>query len=182
MNPPRQRALESFGNGPVALSLALKRFPKRMWSHKISRACPSIHEIICELADREVIDYIDARRFVAEHDSPAIDIDSAAWCARLSYSENGVQEAIEAIRIVRRASYHFLALLSDSAWSYTGEIPVYGRVTLDAWLEIRNNYFSAKIEHMRRIHSEWAELPSVENLKSKSKCRIVCSVRVGELY
>lgn|ERR1700728_1075241 len=181
MNPARQRALESFSNGPVKLGLELKRFPRRMWTHKIPRDCRSIHEIVWELADREVIEYIYARRCVAEPDSPGIDIDSSAWCDRLGHFETDVREAIEMIRVLRLASYHFLALLSDDAWSLTGEVPVYGRVSLDVWLEGQNKYLSDQIERMRKIYSQWAELPLVQNLKSDPKyCRMACSVTSSE--
>jgi DinB family protein len=160
MNSERRRALESFGNGAVLLTAALRRFPRKMWLYKKSQDSRSIHEVVWALADREVIEYIYCRRFVVDPGSPAVDIEPSAWPDRLGYFYHDIKDAMGIVRALRRSTYRFLASLPERAWTYTVEFPIHGQLSLEAWLGVRESYLPEQIQQMTGIYSEWLESTS----------------------
>jgi hypothetical protein len=51
-------------------------------------------------------------------------------------------------------------MLPTIAWAATAEVPIYGRISLDQWLEIRERSFAEQISRMDEIYSEWLEVTS----------------------
>jgi hypothetical protein len=160
MNTTRRRILESFRNGPVTLSAALGRFPRKMWVYKASPNQASIHELICHLADTEVIEYVYCRNLIANPALPAVGIDPSAWSGSLGYFYEDVKEALGIIRALRRVTYHFLKVLPENSWTRVAELAGSGRLTLDEWLEIRESYFPEQVRRMAQIHAAWLEATS----------------------
>lgn len=157
MNPERRRLLESFVNGPAMLAAALHRFPRKMWVYTPSANCSSIHEMIWQLADSEVVEYFHCRRLIAKLDLSDLGVDSSVWRDRLGHLHQDVKEAMGIIRVFRRVTYHLLTTLPDISWINTTELPLYGQVSLDEWLAIRENCFPEHIQHMEWIYSQWIE-------------------------
>jgi hypothetical protein len=160
MNAERRRALESFVNAPAMLDAALRRFPRKMWSYKKSFDHPSIHDTVWYLADSEAVEYVSCRRFIAEPGSAVSGIDSSAWNRGLGYFYQDIKEAMEMIRVLRRITYRLLKTLPERAWTYTAEHPIHGRLSLDEWLEIRENDYPEHIQQMEGIYTEWIEAAS----------------------
>jgi hypothetical protein len=157
MSPERRRLLESFGSGPAMLAAALRRFPRRMWVYRPSANCPSIHETIWQLADSEVVEYVECRRLIAKLDSLAFGVDPSGWCSSLGYFYQDIKEAMGIIRLFRRVTYHLLKTLPEISWTNRVALPVHGDLSLDEWLEIRESCFPEHIERMERIYSQWIE-------------------------
>ena len=166
--------LESFGNGAAVLCGALRRFPRRMWVHKPSPNRLSIHETVWHLADSEVVEYVNCRRFIAEPSSPPLGIDTFAWACGHRYFYQDIKEAVRIIRLLRNVVFCSLRALSPAVWSSTAEVPIYGRVSLDEWLEMRKRYFAEQLKRMEEIHSEWLEFTSLTKMaRSSHKMRPV---------
>ncbi|MFZ3215985.1 MAG: hypothetical protein WA192_08000 [Candidatus Acidiferrales bacterium] len=153
----RRRILESFANGPATLGAALRRFPRKMWVYKDSPDRPSIHDTICSLADAEVIEYVYCRRFIADPGVPPVEIDPHIWTGNLDYFYVDIKAAMGVIRSLRRVTYHFLQVLPQNSWTRVLDLPGHGRLSLDDWLEIRENSFPANITRMERIYTVWWE-------------------------
>jgi hypothetical protein len=173
MNPNIRRTLESFGNGPATLSIALRQFPRKMWLYKSLAACPSIHEIVWELADREVIEYVFIRRFIADPGPWAIEIDPSASFGNLGFFYFDIKDAMGIIRALRRATYRFLESLPETAWTNAAEFPIHGRLSLGEWLEIRESYFPEHIKRMELIYSEWFEATSSSKAETDVRRKVV---------
>lgn len=133
--------------------MALRQFPRKMWLHKKAPDQRSIHETIWQLADNEVTEYVNCRRFVTG--SPPAGIDPCGCCDNLGYFYQDVKQALGIIRSLRRATYHFLKQLPEDAWSNTTELPNHGPLSLAEWLEIRESYFPEQIQQMGKAYSEW---------------------------
>ncbi len=160
MNLNRRQTLESFANGPGVLDAALRRFPRMMWMYRASPAGATIHGIIWELAEREVVEYAYSRCFIARPQSSIVGIDSSAWPNRLGYFYQNIRDAMGIIRALRRATCRFLETLPEIAWTYIADLPIHGQRSLDEWLEIRESYFPAQIERLADIHSAWLDATS----------------------
>jgi hypothetical protein len=160
MNAESRRILESFRNGPAILATALHRFPRKMWVYKHFPDHPSIHDIVCELADTEVIEYLHCRSLVASPGSHAFGIDTLALSGSLGYFYENIKDALGIIRAVRRFTYHFLEVLPEDSWTCAAKLPIHSRLSLDEWLEIRESHFAEHIQRMERIYSAWLEATS----------------------
>lgn len=161
--------LESFGNGAAVLETALHRFPRKMWIYRPSLIGASIHEVIWEIAEREVLEYTYPRRFIAKPCLPVVGIDSSAWPNSPGNFYQNVRDAMAIIRALRRATFRFLETVPENAWSYIAELPIHGQRSLDEWLEIRAHYIPGQVQRMYHIHSVW--------LEATSSARIVASIR-----
>jgi hypothetical protein len=128
-----------------------------MWMYKDSTDHPSIHETVCHMADTEALEYLYCRHFFALGGSPACEIDASAWSGNHGYFYSDIKTVMAAIRALRQVTYHFLKALPETAWSCTAEFPAYGRLTLDEWLELRENYFPEHIRRMERMYEVWCD-------------------------
>ncbi|MGA8223603.1 MAG: hypothetical protein WB780_18280 [Candidatus Acidiferrales bacterium] len=160
MNAEIMRVLECFGHGPALLCATLRRFPRKMWAYKAYPHRLSIHETVWHLADREVVEYVHWRRFICGPSSGVPGIDSSAWSSSHGSYYQDIKNAVIIIRALRMVLYRSLAMLPTIAWAATAEVPIYGRISLDQWLEIRERSFAEQIGRMEDIYSEWLEVTS----------------------
>jgi|SRR5208282_3468129 len=160
MNTEKMRVLECFGQGPALLCAALRRFPRKMWAYKAYPDRLSIHETVWHLADSEVVEYVHCRRFICGPSSGIPGIDSPAWSSSHGYFYQDIKNAVNMIRLLRIVLYRSLGMLPAIAWAATAEVPIYGRISLDQWLEIRERSFAEQISRMEEIYIEWLEVAS----------------------
>ena len=153
----RRRLLESFGWAPATLAGALRAFPRRMWVYKDPKNAESIHDIVWELADNEAIEFIYCRRFIADCSPRQTAANSLSLPGRPGYFYQNIKEAMAIIRALRPATYRFLKTLPDAAWDSPIEIPTYGKLTLDEWLQIQERCIPEHIEKMHQIYVAWLD-------------------------
>jgi hypothetical protein len=160
MDAEKGRVLECFGHGPVLLCAVLRRFPRKMWMYKGYPDHLSIHEMVWHLADSEVVEYLHCHRFISGHAAGTLTFDLSARSSHHGYFYQDIKEAVRIIRVLRKVSYRSLGMLPTIAWAATLEVPIYGRISLDQWLEIRERSFAEQITKMEQIYSEWLEVTS----------------------
>jgi hypothetical protein len=126
-----------------------------MWAYKVSTNAESIHDIVWQLADNEVTEFIYCRRFIADC-GPTLGVaDSLGSPGRFGYFYQNMKEAMAIIRALRPAAYRFLQTLPETAWDSEIEIPTYGRLTLHQWLKIQERYIPEHIGKMHQIYVAW---------------------------
>lgn len=152
----RQQMVELFGRGPVLLSDALRRCPKKMWLYRPESRRWSIHEIILHLADTEAYAYICCRQFIAEPGSGIVGCDAATWATSLGYFHQSTREALGLISRLRKMTYQILCFVPDSVWSHTTQLPGNGTMTLQRWLELQSNHIPHHIEHIQQNLHDWS--------------------------
>lgn len=153
MNVERRRSLESFRKGPALLTAALRQFPRRMWIYKHASEGLSIHDLVCRMADNEVIEYLHCRALVADPDFASLEMASMEWSGRIGYFYQNVREAMRSIRALRQFTYHFLEQLPENVWTRAAA----HRISLDGWLANREHYYPKQIRGMERIYYGWLE-------------------------
>jgi hypothetical protein len=153
----RVQGLEAFGHGPVLLSDALRRCPRKMWLYRPAQDRWSIHEIILHLADSEAEGYIRCRQFIAEPGSAAQIYDAATWASSLGYFHQSTREALGLISRLRRMTHRILLYIPDSVWSHSVRHPKRGILSLDEWLENQVGHMPHHIEQIQQNHVAWAQ-------------------------
>ena len=152
----RRPKLESFGNAPVLLSAALRRYPKKMWLFKPGLDRWSIHEIILHLADSEASAYVRCRGFIAEPGSNGLHrIDTARWANSLGYYHQSTREALEIIRGLRKMTFQLLASIPDPVWQHCVDHPEQGSLSLEDWLHHQERHIPHHIEQMNQNYEIW---------------------------
>lgn len=147
--------MESFGNAPAKLSLALRGVPKKMWLYKPATDRWSIHEIIVHLADSEASGYVRCRQFIAEPGRSEAEFDAERWARSLGYYYQSTREALEIIRRLRKMTYQLLITLPETVWSHRVENPIDGSTSLEDWVERQERHIPHHIEEIKQIYEIW---------------------------
>lgn len=151
----RRRKIENYGRAYELLAAALEKFPREMWQFKPAPDRWSIHEIIVHLADAEAHSYVRCRRFIAEPGRDVMAYDQDAWARKLDYHAQGTEDALEAFRWMRQATYNLVRRLPEPAWSAKLAHPEHGDYTFDRWLDIYERHTPGHIAQMQRNYDAW---------------------------
>jgi len=105
--------------------LSLKRAAARpaagKWSPK---------EILCHLADCEIVYGLRYRKIISEPGGVLVGFDQEAWARRLNYREQSLKQALNTFKVMRDGNLNLLKSLSKSAWKKGGKHADYGALTL----------------------------------------------------
>ncbi|KAA3643234.1 MAG: DinB family protein [Chloroflexi bacterium] len=154
----RQGKIDLYGRGFGLLSIALDEIPREMWQFKPTPAEWSIHEILVHLADSETNSYLRARQLVAQPGAAIMAYDQDVWTNELDYHQRDWQDALEILRLVRKATYEFLLTLPNDVWDNTIKHPEYDEpYTFDMWIDIYSNHIPGHIEQINNNHRLWLE-------------------------
>jgi hypothetical protein len=151
----RRQLFESFGSVPTTMGATLRAFPRKMWVYKDSASSQSIHNLVWQFADDEVIEYIYCRRFAGNLGPSPLALASSGLPRSPEYFYQNIKDAMRIIRGLRLAAYRFIGTLPEHAWDSVIELPTHGKVTLSDWLQIRDCYASLQIQKMNQIYVTW---------------------------
>jgi uncharacterized damage-inducible protein DinB len=87
-------------------------------------------EILCHLADCEIVYGLRYRKIISEPGGVLVAFDQEAWARGLNYREQSLKQAIGTFRVVRDGNVNLLKSLPKSAWNKAGKHPDYGVLTL----------------------------------------------------
>lgn len=122
----------------------------------------SVRQILCHLADGEIVAAARFRRVIAE-DTPALAAyDQDAWAANLDYANKRISQALETFRHVRAGNYELLRSLPETAYARKGVHSEHGPLTLFDLLRIYVEHAEKHSEQIRGVRSEY------KNSKNKS--------------
>ncbi len=90
----------------------------------------SIRQIVCHLADAEIVGAERFRRIIAEDHPSILAFDQDAWAERLDYKRRRISQAIETFRRIRGENYDLLSALSEETFERSGVHSERGTVKL----------------------------------------------------
>lgn len=114
------KRLERVASGMSTRQTALRPEPGK-WSAK---------EIVCHLADCELVYGFRYRKILSEPDAVLVPFDQDAWASSLHYRELSLKQALAAFAALRNAHVGLFKLLPAEAWERAGQHPEYGALTL----------------------------------------------------
>lgn len=91
----------------------------------------SIQQLVCHLADCDLVFSDRIKRVVAEDRPQLLAFDENRWAKNLHYELQSPQDAVELFAVNRRATAAVLKVLPDDAFERTGVHSVDGEVSLD---------------------------------------------------
>ena len=114
------RRLERLALGLSARRAAARPAPDK-WCAK---------EIVCHLADCELVYGLRYRKILSEPEAALMAFDQEAWAKKLRYRDLSLKGAVATFKALRAAHLALLRALPRSAWSKAGKHPSYGVLTL----------------------------------------------------
>lgn len=142
--------LERFRRGGELLAMATTGVAGPELDFKPAENKWSVRQIVCHLADSEVVTAMRLRLIAAE-DNPTLGAyDQEAWAKNLDYGKRKLSQAIETCRRLRMENYELVKDLPESAFYRTGHHVERGTVSLLD--QVRGNTEHLE-NHVRQIQS-----------------------------
>ena len=92
-------------------------------------------EVICHLADFEIVFADRIKRIIAEHEPTLFGGDPNQFAGRLAYHERNAEEELLLITLIRQQIAHILRTLKPEDFQRRGLHSEYGPIILDAMIE-----------------------------------------------
>jgi hypothetical protein len=140
--------LERFRRGPELVAVATTGVAGAQLDFAPGPGKWSIRQIVCHLADAELVGAVRFRRVIAEDDPVLQAFDQDAWTSRLHYEKRRFSPALETFRRLRTENYELLKDLPEEAFSRTGRHTEAGPLTL---LDLVRLYAEHAENHARQI-------------------------------
>jgi hypothetical protein len=117
----------------------------------------SVRQILCHMADSEIVGADRFRRIVAEENPATVAYDQDAWARNLDYTRRKVSQALETFRRLRAENYELLKELPETAFERAGTHSERGRMTLGQWLEIYARHAEKHAAQIRDVRAQFKQ-------------------------
>ena len=140
--------LERFRRGTDLVAEAGAGADRSEWDWSPASGKWSIRQIMCHLADSELVGADRFRRVIAEENAVLQAYDQDAWADRLDYRTREFSQALESFRRLRMENYELLKGLPEDGFVRTGKHSERGTVTLK---DLLLTYIEHAEAHARQI-------------------------------
>lgn len=113
----------------------------------------SILQIVCHLADAELLAAVRIRRIVAEDRPKLWGYRQEVWADRLGYQQRKIETVVARFALLRRENTELLAGLPDAAWIQTGEHDEYGVLSLKQLIQDYLDHTSKHLDQIEKLTS-----------------------------
>ncbi len=149
--------IERFRRGAelVAVTLTGAAGPELDWTPAPDKW--SVRQIICHLADTEMITAFRFRRIIAEQEPQLEGWDQNAWAEKLDYKRRKSSQALEAFRRMRAENFELLKELPPEAFDRVGVHTRIGRKSLRDFVELFADHAEKHAQQMRERRAEYKQ-------------------------
>lgn len=117
----------------------------------------SVRQILCHMADSEIVGADRFRRIIAEENPTIVAYDQDAWARNLDYTRRKVSRALETLRRLRGENYELLKNLPETAFERTGTHSERGPMALGQWLEIYARHAEKHAAQIRDVRAQFKQ-------------------------
>jgi hypothetical protein len=110
----------------------------------------SVRQIVCHLADSEIVGRDRFSRVIAEDNPTIIAYDQDAWATKLGYTTRKFSQALETFRRIRGENHELLKVQEGETWTRTGTHSERGAISL---YELLGIYTEHAEKHARQIRA-----------------------------
>jgi uncharacterized damage-inducible protein DinB len=111
----------------------------------------SAKEIICHLADCELVYGFRYRKILAEPDAALVPFDQDAWAKSLQYQSQSLKSALAAFGALRNAHVVLFKSLAAESWERSGRHPDYGVLTLKQLVSHLASHDQSHVAQIERL-------------------------------
>jgi hypothetical protein len=117
----------------------------------------SVRQILCHLADSEIVAADRFRRLIAEDHATLVAYDQDAWARNLDYGRRRIVQALSTFRQMRAGNHELLKSLPEEAFSRQGTHSVKGPTSLLDQLGIYARHAEQHAEQIRGVRLAYKE-------------------------
>ncbi len=140
--------LERLRRGPEVVEAAVAGVSADELDYNPGPGQWSVRQVMCHLADSEIVAADRFRRVIAEGNPTLVGYDEKAWAVNLDYACRPVSAALETFRVARQSTYEIIKDLPEAAYQRAGTHTEHGRITLRDLLQ---TYAEHAENHARQI-------------------------------
>jgi len=116
-----------------------------------------VRQIVCHLADSEIVDSMRIRLIVAEDNPTMGAYDQEAWAKNLDYAKRKLSQAIETCRRLRVENYELLKDLPEAAFVRTGTHVERGVMSLRQCVQHNAEHLEAHVKQIQGVRAAYKE-------------------------
>ncbi len=117
----------------------------------------SVRQIVCHLADSEVVASMRFRQTIAEENPTIQWYDEKAWAENLDYAKKKLSQAVETFRRARADNFELLKDLPEETFSRTANHSRDGSVTLSGLLKNYAEHLENHVVQLRSVRAAYKE-------------------------
>jgi uncharacterized damage-inducible protein DinB len=158
--------IDDYVAGPERLRLAIAGMTADQLDAKPVSGKWSIRQVVCHLADCEVVYAERIKRVIADDNPPLLNLDPDTFAAGLAYERRDVEQELQLIEAVRKHIAWILQAVGESCLQRTGQHSTDGRLTVETLLTRITNHIS---HHIRFIEEKRAAMAAGDEVQEASE-------------
>jgi len=148
--------IDRYEAGISTLQSALRETPEQLLDLAPAPGKWTIRQIVVHVADADLVSAMRFRQIAAEPGAKLIAWDQDVWTDKLNYSQQPLEDALQAFVAVRRYTTQMLRNLPQSAWEQTGDHSERGPVTLVELVDYLGKHAENHAGQVRAIRQKFA--------------------------
>lgn len=155
----------TYGQQADELESAVQSIPAEQVARRPSESRWSVLEIVCHLADAELLASARIRRTITQDRPNFWGYQQEQWAAELAYQQQRIETVTRRFAMLRRENAELLAALSQNfdgeIWARAGVHDQYGKLTLRQLIEDYLAHTAKHLDQIRKTRAEFAAPDSV---------------------
>jgi hypothetical protein len=147
--------LERFRRGPELVAVAITGAAGAELDYVSAPGKWSIRQILCHLADSEIVEADRFRRIIAEDNPTIVGYDQEAWARNLDYGRRKISQALDTFRRTRAENYELLKNLPESAFERKGTHSERGPVSLFQLLQSDADHVETHAKQLQSVREQY---------------------------
>jgi hypothetical protein len=149
--------MERFRRGAELLAVATTGAAGPELDFKPEGAPLSIRQLVCHLADAEVVTVMRIRHVIAEDNPTLPAFDGGIWAEKLDYAKRKLSQPLETFRRLRAENFELLKELPESTFTRTGTHTQDGPLTLRQLVEGGASHVEEHVRDIQGIRGVYRE-------------------------
>ena len=149
--------LERFRRGGELLAVATTGAAGPELDFKPGENKWSVRQIVCHLADSEIVDAMRIRLVMAEDNPTLAPYDQEAWSRNLDYGRRKISQAIETCRRLRAENHELIKDLPEAAFSRAGNHVERGPMTLAQLVRQNAEHLEGHVRQIQAARAAYKE-------------------------
>jgi uncharacterized damage-inducible protein DinB len=158
--------IEDYLAGPRKLREAVAGMTDEQLDAKPVSAKWSTRQVVCHIADCEVVYADRMKRVIVEDNPPLLNLDPDTFAAGLAYEQRDVEEELQLIEAIRRHLGRILRTLDSGCFQRTGNHATDGPLTLQTLLQRITNHIP---HHLAFIEKKRAAMEAGDEVQEASE-------------
>jgi|SRR5579862_7985709 len=149
--------LERFRRGAEVLAMATTGAAGPVLEFRVSEGSRSVRQMVCGLADGEIVAAMWLRQILAEENPKLQAFDEAAWATKLDYGKRKISQALENFRRLRVENHELLKDQPESAFERRATHSKDGPTTLRRVVEQYAANLEDQVREIQAVRAAYRE-------------------------